>query len=209
VSPGPPGTAEHEGERKKELLGGLLATRGRLLVVVLGEVWYMRGRMPRLRPRSFVWVFCVLGAALAGALATTGSGSHGAQEWAGQWTFMHTSGPSTGLKGGFALRHETDEFGAELLELIGGVACPEPTDYFAGAYTVPDTEDLPPPPDNVYVDTGKFRGCTVGDPKHLRGRYQSNFDDSVAGDFELELSESDDERWTGTFTADGSSEEYT
>lgn len=94
----------------------------------------------------------VVGASIAGAFATTLLGSHGAQKWAGQWFFTHTSGPSTGMTGGLAFRHETDDYGAELLEQIGGVACAEPTDYFIGAYTVPDTEDLPPPPNNVYGD---------------------------------------------------------
>jgi hypothetical protein len=62
--------------------------------------------------------------------------------------------------------------------LIGGTSCAEPTNYFAGTDTVPDTEDLGPK--EPYADTGKFRGCTVGDPKHLRGRYLSNFSASVA-----------------------------
>jgi Ca2+-binding RTX toxin-like protein len=110
------------------------------------------------------------------------------------------------VTGGFAFRHETDEYGSQLLEAIGGVSCPEPTDYFIGGYTVPDTEDLPP--GEGYIDTGKFRGCTLGDEQHLRGRWQSNGNSSIAGDFELVL-DSTNEAWTGTYTADGDPIEYT
>jgi Ca2+-binding RTX toxin-like protein len=146
-----------------------------------------------MRPLRLVALFvCVL--LVASLLAVTGFGSHGTQLWAGQWNYSYP-----GVAGGFALRHETDTYGAELLEAIGGVACPEPTDYFAGAYTIPDE----PPPEVAYVDTGKFRGCTVdNDPKRLQGRYESNRDPSVAGSFDLTLDPAT-ERWTGTFQPDG------
>ncbi len=100
-----------------------------------------------------------------------------------------------------------DEYGGELLQQIGGLVCPEPTDFFIGGYTVPDTEDLLPGPQQEYIDRGKIRACTVGDEQHLRGRYQSNDYPSVAGDFELLLDDSF-EHWTGTFTADGDPNEY-
>jgi Ca2+-binding RTX toxin-like protein len=161
--------------------------------------------MPHLRPRLAFGLTLVVCAA-ATVFATTVSGRHGEQRFAGQWDFFHTSGPSTGVTGGFALTHRTDEEGAELLQLIGGLACEEPTDYFTGGYTVPDDEDLMP--GQPFNDTGKIRGCTVGDPYHLRGRYESNSFDAVRGDLELAL-EPDGTVWTGTFTVDGDPNEYT
>jgi Ca2+-binding RTX toxin-like protein len=130
---------------------------------------------------------------VAGLVAVTVSGSHGPQLWAGQWNYSYP-----GVSGGFAFRHETDTNGAELLEAIGGVACPEPTDYFAGGYTIPDE----PPPDVPYIDTGKIRGCTVdNDPRRLQGRYESN-QGGGAGSFDITLDETN-ERWTGTYQPDG------
>jgi hypothetical protein len=128
--------------------------------------------------------------------ADTGGGS-GDQKWSGQWNFKHTA---TGVTGGFAFRHETDDNGAELLEKIGGTACSAPTDYFAGGYTVPDSEDLPP--GESFVDTGKIRGCTVGGPNHIVGRYQSNHFDATRGDIDLTL-DAGGRHWRGTFTLDG------
>ncbi len=162
--------------------------------------------MPRLRPRMLFGLAVLLGAGLAGAFAPMASASHAEQKWAGYWHFTHLNSPNPGLTGGFALQHRPDDEGENLLDLIGGIACAEPTDYFVGGYTVPDTEDLAP--DQSYNDTGKIRGCTVGDRLHLRGRYQSNQDPSVAGDIDLVLSESDVERWNGTFTVDGDTETY-
>lgn len=132
--------------------------------------------------------------AVTAAVAVTVSGSHGQQLWAGQWNYSYP-----GVQGGFAFRHETDVNGADLLEAIGGVACPEPTDYFAGGYTIPDE----PPPEVPYVDTGKIRGCTVdGNPRRLQGRYESNRDSAVAGSFDLTL-DATNERWNGTYQPDG------
>jgi len=164
--------------------------------------------MPRLRPGNLARLTALLTlVVLAGAFASTVSASHAEQKWAGQWAFTHLDSPTPGLRGGFALSHRLDDDGAELLEQIGGLACPEPTDYFVGAYTTPDTEDLAP--GQNYDDTGKIRGCTMGDRLHLRGRYQSNYSSSAVGDIELVLSESDTERWTGTFTVDGDPQVYT
>lgn len=156
----------------------------------------------------------VAGLAAAGALAVavvfsgSVSGTHGQQRWAGQWDFVHgANSPTPGLQGGFAFRHETDDFGAELLENIGGVACPEPTDYFAGGYTIPDGTPASGPPPEEFLDTGKIRGCTVGDPEHLSGRYESNFFPAARGDIELVLDPSGD-HWTGTFQPDGDPNQY-
>jgi hypothetical protein len=124
--------------------------------------------MRRLRPKALVGLSVLFGVVLAGVFATAVSGSHGEQKWAGYWHFTHLNSPNPGLTGGFALQHRTDADGADLLEQIGGIACPEPTDYFVGGYTVPDTEDLPP--NTGYNDTGKIRGCTMGDRTYTVGR---------------------------------------
>ena len=164
--------------------------------------------MRRLRPRALVWLSVLFAAVLAGVFAASVSGSHAEQKWAGFWHFTHLNSPTVGLQGGFAFQHQLDEENAaDLLEAIGGVACPEPTDYFTGAYTTPDTEDLLP--NTGYDDTGKIRGCTMGDRLHLRGRYESNSNPAAAGDIELTLLESDLERWNGIFTIDGDPQNYT
>lgn len=138
----------------------------------------------------------------AGMLAAVGLGSgasHGQQRWSGQWDFVHDSG----VTGGFAFRHETDENGATLLQQIGGTPCPEPTDYFAGGYTVPDGTPPSGPPPGEFVDTGKIRACVVdGNPLHVRGRYESNHSGGDRGDIDLTLDASGTS-WTGTFTIDG------
>jgi hypothetical protein len=125
-------------------------------------------------------------------------GGSSEQRWSGQWDFKHTV---SGLAGGFAFRHETDDNGADLLERIGGTACSGETDYFAGGFTVPDDEALPP--GESFVDTGKIRGCTVLGKNHLVGRYQSNRSPDTKGDIDLTLDASG-RRWKGTFTVDGS-----
>jgi hypothetical protein len=138
--------------------------------------------------------------ALAGVLAATTLGSHGQQRWSGQWDFEHldAAGAPNGVTGGFAFRHETDEGGATLLSEIGGTPCPEPTDYFAGGYTVPDGTPVAP---EEFIDTGKIRGCTVGDdPNHIRGRYESN---GSGGSGDIDLTLTSPTAWTGTFTVDG------
>lgn len=139
-------------------------------------------------------------AATAGVLAATTLGSHGQQRWSGQWDFVHDSG----VTGGFAFRHETDEYGATLLQQVGGTPCPEPTDYFAGGYTVPDgTPPAGTPPPGEFIDTGKIRACVVdGNPLHIRGRYESNSSGGDAGNIDLTLDGSGTS-WTGTFTVDG------
>jgi hypothetical protein len=139
----------------------------------------------------------------AGVLAATTFGSHGQQRWSGQWDFEHlTGGAPNGVTGGFAFSHEQDDsYGATLLTQIGGTACPEPTDYFSGGYTVPDGTPVPPP---EFIDTGKIRGCTVGnDPNHLKGRYQSNVSGGTSGNIDLTLTSPT--AWTGTYTVDGQS----
>lgn len=140
------------------------------------------------------------------AASTLGSGTnHGSQKWSGQWDFEHldASGAPNGVRGGFAFRHETDENGATLLTQIGGAACTEPTDYFAGGYTLPDgTPPAPALPPGEFVDTGKIRACTVGgDPKHVQGRYESN-GSGGSGNIDLVLG-AGDASWSGTFTVDG------
>jgi hypothetical protein len=145
---------------------------------------------------------CTVGA--AGVLAAVGLGtgaSHGQQRWSGQWDFVHDSG---GVTGGFAFRHETDENGATLLQQIGGTPCPEPTDYFAGGYTVPDgTPPAGTPAPGEFVDTGKIRACVVdGNPLHIKGRYESNGSAGPSGNIDLTLDASG-ASWTGTFTTDG------
>jgi hypothetical protein len=161
-----------------------------------------RTREMRLPGGTGVRVLLVLAAAGAvGVLAATSLGTHTGQRWAGQWDFVHDSG---GVTGGFAFRHETDESGAALLQQIGGTPCPEPTDYFAGGYTVPDgTPPAGTPPPEAFVDTGKIRACVVdGDPLHVRGRYESNSAGGDRGDIDLTLNSSGTS-WTGTFTVDG------
>jgi len=119
----------------------------------------------------------------------------------GQWNFVHLGedGEPNGVSGLFALRHETDERGAELLAEIDGEACSEPTDYFAGAYSVP--AGGPP-----FDDTGSFRGCTSGGPGLLVGRYRSDSSAGDSGGFRLTLEGT--ERWEGTFTVDGDAKTY-
>ncbi|MFN8186542.1 MAG: hypothetical protein U0R69_05645 [Gaiellales bacterium] len=164
--------------------------------------------MRRLRPRALVPVYVLLAMVVSGVFAATVFGVHAEQKWAGQWHFTHLDSPTPGLQGGFALQHRDDAEGADLLEAIGGIACPEPTDYFVGAYTVPDSEDLPP--NTGFNDTGKLRGCTMDDRRHLKGRYESNSSpDTVRGDFELVLRETSVEFWDGTFTIDGDPATYT
>ena len=124
-------------------------------------------------------------------------GGGSVQKWSGQWDFKHVGSTVTG---GFAFRHATDENGADLLERIGGKACSDPSDYFAGGYTVPDDEALPA--GENFVDTGKIRGCTVGGPNRIVGRYQSNHDDATRGNLDLMLDASG-RKWKGTFTLDG------
>lgn len=155
--------------------------------------------------RALVIVSAV-GAAGVLAAASLGFGaSHGQQRWSGQWDFEHLAGGvPNGVSGGFAFRHETDENGAMLLQQIGGTPCPEPTDYFAGGYTVPDGTPPPPSlPPAEFVDTGKIRGCTVGnDPNRLKGRYESN---GSGGSGNIDLTLTSPTVWTGTFTVDGRS----
>jgi hypothetical protein len=125
---------------------------------------------------------------------------HGTQKWSGQWNFVHLGDDNepNGVSGLFALRHETDERGAELVIETGGDACSEPTDYFAGAYTVPA--------EGPYVDTGSFRGCTSGGPSVLVGRYKSDFADGDEGSFRLTLDGA--RTWNGTYTVDGDAKTY-
>jgi Ca2+-binding RTX toxin-like protein len=158
------------------------------------------GQLPRFTGASGCWIAAGLaGAALAAVLAAPGSGTHTAQFWAGQWDFTHADG----LTGGFGFRHDTDDTGTTLLVQIGGTACTEPTDYFAGGYTVPDGTPPPPAePPGSFGDTGKIRACTVdSDPKHIKGRYQSN-GSGGAGDIDLLLDESKT-HWSGSYTIDG------
>jgi hypothetical protein len=116
--------------------------------------------------------------ALLATIPTAGSGSHGAQWWSGQWSSSF---------GGFTLRHESDQTGQQLLEAIGGTACTEPTDYFAGNYTAGS-------------EAGVIRGCTVGGPDRLKGRYR-NTGGSVTGSFDVTLFSPT--HWTGTWADDG------
>jgi hypothetical protein len=140
----------------------------------------------------------------AGALANP-FGHFGAQRWSGDWSFVQQR---SGLTGDFGLRHESDGRGLMLLRAIGGKACHQPSDYFAGGYTIPPTSELAP--GGKYLDTGKIRGCTVGNPDHLVGRYQSDASSSNSGNIELWLATgrpSGDrpyaDHWTGTFTVNG------
>ena len=146
---------------------------------------------------------------LASVFAASASGSHAEQKWAGFWHFTHLNSPTTGISGRLRACStcSTTPAAADLLEVIDGVACPEPTDYFSGAYTVPDNEDLQP--NQPFNDTGRFRGCTMDDRLHLRGRYLSDDNPAVTGDFELVLLAWDPERWNGTFTIDGVPQNYT
>jgi hypothetical protein len=159
----------------------------------------------RVRSRGVKGVLVLLVVVAAGALAATTFGSHGQQRWSGQWDFEHLdpAGAPNGVTGGFAFRHETDEGGATLLSQIGGTPCPEPTDYFAGGYTVPDGTPPSGPPPGEFVDTGRIRGCTVGNsPDHLKGRYESN---GSGGSGNIDLTLTSPTTWTGTFTVDGQS----
>jgi hypothetical protein len=164
--------------------------------------------MPFVRRRRTLALGVGAAVVVAAVLATPGLGHHAEQRFAGQWEFVHGNSPTPGLRGGFALQHRDDESGADILEAIGGIACEEPTDYFAGGYTVPDSEDKPP--NAPFDDTGKIRGCTVDDRDHLAGRYESNSSpETVRGDFLLVLDPTDREHWTGTFTIDGDPNTYT
>jgi Ca2+-binding RTX toxin-like protein len=92
------------------------------------------------------------------------------------------------------------------LSQVGGTPCPEPTDYFAGGYTVPDGTPPSGPPPGEFVDTGKIRGCTLGnDPNHIRGRYESN---SSGGSGNIDLTLTSPTAWTGTFTVDGATGQF-
>ena len=130
-----------------------------------------------LRPAAIFFLCALGGAALWAGTATSVPSSHGPPLWAGQSNYQYP-----GVSSGFALSHRTDVDGAELLEQIGGNP-PRTDGLLTGAYTIPDE----PPPEVPYVDTGRFRGCTVeGDPRRLQGRYESHFDPSgIAGDFDL------------------------
>jgi hypothetical protein len=146
-----------------------------------------------------------VGMLIAGVALANPFGHFGIQRWSGQWSFIQSK---SGLMGGFGFRHETDSRGRALLRQIGGRACREPTDYFAGGYAIPETSALGP--GEKYIDTGKIRGCTVANPDRLVGRYQSDGSISNSGNIDLVLASgrpSGDrpyaEHWTGTFTEQG------
>jgi hypothetical protein len=164
-------------------------------------VWYGAPRRWSIAITGIV----VVAVAGAGPASANENGHFGVQRWSGQWSFVQSQSGATGR---FGFRHETDRFGLKLLRQIAGTRCREPSDYFAGGYTIPQTGALGP--GESYVDTGKIRGCTVGNPNHLVGRYQSDISRGVGGNIDLALATGTPEfprpysdHWTGTFTMPG------